>query len=96
MKGETNTLGVKNKLWGLALLAGLVIWVPSFAVADTQANTCWEVERIFSSFSKENLTQIKEFYSVKIKWGSEIERTANEENAKFAACIDTILKKNNR
>ncbi|EKD65802.1 MAG: hypothetical protein ACD_49C00085G0017 [uncultured bacterium (gcode 4)] len=87
---------MKNKLWSLALLAGLVVWVPSFAIADTQANTCGEVERIFSWFSKENLVQIKEAYSIKIKWTLEIERHANEENEKFVACVDTILKKNNK
>lgn len=85
-----------NKLSSLALLASLTVLSPSFAVADTQANTCGEVEKIFSWFSKENLVQIKEFYSVKIKWNSEIERTANEENAKFANCIAEILKKNNK
>ncbi|MCK9272486.1 hypothetical protein M0P65_02970 [Candidatus Gracilibacteria bacterium] len=96
MSNKTGALGVKNKLYGLALLAGLTVGVPSFAIAEVQANTCGEVEKIFSSFSKENLTQIKEFYSVKIKGNSEIERTANEENAKFVACVDTILKKNNK
>lgn len=84
---------MKNKLSSLALLAGLTMWIPSFAVADTQTNTCNEVEKILSSLSKENLIQIRDSYSTKIKWGSEIERAANEENAEFVACVDSIIKK---